>query len=199
MKAQIIERSAIHNSNAWLKSYYLTRFAFSAVWVALAFTVGKSSAGIAAVMLILYPTWDALANWLDAKKNGGLRSNVSQTFNLVVSVLAAASIAYSLTIGMKQVLFVFGAWALLAGIAQLATGIRRWKTYGAQCVMILSGGQSALVSVHFFQKATAVPVPGIEAVAPYAALGAFYFLLSGIWLLVSDARRRSKAAVVSMS
>jgi uncharacterized membrane protein HdeD (DUF308 family) len=91
---------------------------------------------------------------------------------------------------MKQVLFVFGAWALFAGIAQLVTGVRRWKAYGAQWAMILSGGQSALVSFLFFQKAAIVPVPGIEAVAPYAALGAFYFLLSGLLLLISDLRRQ---------
>lgn len=34
-------------------------------------------------------------------------------------------------------------------------------------------------------------MPGIADVAPYAAFGAFYFLVSAIWLTVADARRRS--------
>jgi len=186
---QTAVKPAAEAMNAWLKTYYLTRFAFSAIWVALAFTVGKSSPGIAAFMLVLYPAWDAFANWADAPRNGGLRTNYSQAFNVAVSVITAVAIAIALTVGMKQVLLVFGAWALFAGLAQLVTGLRRWKTYGAQWAMILSGGQSALVSFLFFTKATMVPAPGIEAVAPYAALGAFYFLLSAIWLVVLANRK----------
>jgi hypothetical protein len=62
--------------------------------------------------------------------------------------------------------------------------------------MILSGGQSALVAIHFFQQSSAISVPGIEVIAPYAALGAFYFLLSGVWLAVGNARRNLRSAEV---
>jgi hypothetical protein len=34
----------------------------------------------------------------------------------------------------------------------------------------------------------------ITNVAPYAAFGAFYFLVSAVWLTVSDARRKSAQA-----
>jgi hypothetical protein len=54
---------------------------------------------------------------------------------------------------------------------------------------LIAIGQSALVAAFFFKQALAVPTPGIDAIAPYAALGACYFLLSGIWLVVRDARR----------
>ncbi len=192
MKVQTVDSRAVQNSSGWLKRYYLVRFAFSAAWVALAFTIAKNSPGIAAAMLVIYPTWDAVANFVDAQQNGGLRSNFSQIFNFVASLLTAAGIAYALTIGMKPVLMVFGVWAFLAGVSQLVTGVRRWKTYGAQWAMILSGGQSALVAGFFFKNAATVPTPGIEVIAPYAALGAFYFLVSGIWLVVSDARRSSR-------
>lgn len=56
--------------------------------------------------------------------------------------------------------------------------------------MILSGAQSALAGAFFVKQATAATVPGIAVVAPYAAFGAFYFLLSALWLTVSDMRRR---------
>jgi uncharacterized membrane protein HdeD (DUF308 family) len=183
-------------SSAWLRNYYLVRFLFSAVWVVVAFTVARASPAIAAVMLVIYPAWDAAANYQDATTNGGLLSNRSQAFNALFSASAAIAVAYALSIGMKPVLIVFGIWAFLAGVAQLVTGVRRWKTYGAQWVMILSGGQSALVAIHFYQQSSATPVPGIEAIAPYAALGAFYFLLSSVWLAVGNARRNLRSAEV---
>ncbi|KLU27843.1 membrane protein [Caballeronia mineralivorans PML1(12)] len=180
--------------SAWLKTYYFVRAAVSILWIALAVLVGKTSVPIAAILIILYPVWDAFANFVDARKNGGIKANFSQAFNCAVSLITAACIAYALGIGMKPVLFVFGVWAILAGAFQLVTGVRRWKSYGAQWVMILSGGQSVLVGGHFFKNAVALPPPGIEAIVPYAALGAFYFLLSAIWLTVKDARKRSAHA-----
>jgi hypothetical protein len=146
---------------------------------------------IAAILIILYPVWDAFANFVDARKNGGIKANLSQAFNCAISLITAACIAYAVGIGMKPVLFIFGVWAILAGALQLLTGVRRWKIYGAQWVMILGGGQSVLVGGFFFKNAIGLPPAGIEAIVPYAALGAFYFLLSAIWLTVKDARRRS--------
>jgi uncharacterized membrane protein HdeD (DUF308 family) len=177
--------------SAWLKHYYFIRAAVSILWIALAVLVGKTDVSIAAILIILYPLWDALANFLDARKNGGFKLSSSQAVNCAISLITAACIAYALGIGMKPVLYVFGVWAILAGAFQLITGVRRWKSYGAQWVMILSGGQSVLVGGLFFKQAVVVPPPGIEAIVPYAALGAFYFLLSAIWLTVKDARKRS--------
>jgi uncharacterized membrane protein HdeD (DUF308 family) len=194
MQSRNPENHMAEPDTGWLKTYYFLRAGVSIGWIALAVLIGRTAPPIGAVLLVLYPAWDAIANFLDAQKNGGLRSNPSQALNLVISVVMAVAIAYALGIGMKPVLIIYGAWAFLAGVFQLVTGVRRWKTYGAQWVMILSGGQSALVSVHFFQKALAVPPPGIEAVVPYASLGAFYFLLSAIWLTVKAARKRSVAA-----
>ncbi|MDF1897908.1 DUF308 domain-containing protein, partial [Mycolicibacterium smegmatis] len=64
---------------------------------------------------------------------------------------------------------------------------------GAQWAMILSGAQSALVGVTFLKQANAPEVPGIADIAPYAAFGALYFLISAVWLLVAEARRRLPA------
>jgi uncharacterized membrane protein HdeD (DUF308 family) len=90
---------------------------------------------------------------------------------------------------MNAVLIVFGVWAGFSGILQLATAVGRWRTTGAQWAMILSGAQSALASVFMIKMAQGAEPVGIASVAPYAAFGAFYFLVSTISLVVSDARR----------
>lgn len=179
---------------AWLKTYYYLRFAVSAIWVALAFGVAKTMPPLAAVMLVAYPAWDALANYLDASRSGGLVQNKSQMLNFVVSVVTAVAVAATLPHGMHTVLQIFGVWAVLSGLFQLLTGVRRWKSYGAQWAMILSGAQSGLAGVHMLSKAAGAAPVGIADIAPYAAFGAFYFLISAVSLTVSTARRRSKAA-----
>lgn len=177
----------------WLKTYYYLRFAVSAIWVALAFTVAKAVPPLAAVMLVAYPAWDALANYLDAGRSGGLARNRSQMLNLVVSVVTAVTVAATLSHGMHAVLQIFGVWAVLSGLFQLLTGVRRWKAYGAQWAMILSGAQSGLAGAHMLSKAAGAAPVSIADIAPYAAFGAFYFLISAVSLTVSNVRRRSKA------
>lgn len=179
--------------NQWLKPYYYWRAAFSVVWVAAAFTVGKSIPVLAALLLLVYPAWDAAANFVDAQRNGGLKRNGTQTLNMIVSGVTAAAVAIALRMSMNAVLGVFGVWAVLAGAFQLATGARRWTTYGAQWAMILSGAQSMLAGVFFVKQAGGATAPSIADIAPYAAFGAFYFLLSALWLTVSDLRRRKAA------
>lgn len=176
--------------NTWLKSYYFTRAIVSVIWVAAALTVGKSIPMVGAALLLAYPAWDAAANFTDAQRNGGLRQNPTQALNLAVSGMTTFAVAIALGMSMNAVLAVFGIWAALSGLLQLATAIRRWKSYGAQWAMILSGAQSTLAGVFFVKQASAPGAPGITDIAPYAAFGAFYFLVSAIWLTVSDRRRR---------
>jgi uncharacterized membrane protein HdeD (DUF308 family) len=130
---------------------------------------------------------DAAANVVDAQRNGSLRQNPSQSLNAIVSAATTAAVAIAFGSSMFAVLGVFGVWASLSGLLQLATAIRRWRTIGAQWAMALSGAQSAVVGVAFVVKANWAVAPGI---APYAALGAFYFLVSALWLVVSHRRRR---------
>ena len=189
MTEQLLEERK-SDGRSWLTSYYSARAAFSIVWVVLAFTIATGAPVLAGALLILYPAWDALANVVDAQRNGGLRRNLTQSLNAIVSIVTTAAVAASLGMSMFAVLGVFGVWATLSGIFQLATGIRRWKTLGAQWAMVLSGAQSAVVGVTFLAKANGSAVPTIADVAPYAAFGAFYFLLSATWLVVSDRRSR---------
>ena len=91
------------------------------------------------------------------------------------------------------VLAVFGVWAILSGLLQLYTGVRRWRSYGAQWAMILSGAQSALAGGFMIGKSLGSMPPSILDIAPYAAFGAFYFLVSAIWLTVSAYRQKASA------
>ena len=186
--------SALADQAQWLRLYYFARAGFSVAWVVAAFAVGQSSAPIAAVLLIAYPAWDAAANWLDALRSGGLSQNRTQALNVLVSLATTVAVILALQVSMNWVLGVFGAWAILSGLLQLGTAIRRWRRFGAQWAMALSGGQSALAGGFFIAQAAMPAVPSITNVAGYAAVGALYFLVSAIWLTVSAWRRGARRA-----
>lgn len=170
---------------ASLRNHYALRAGVGALWVAAAFTVGLREPAVAGALLVLYPAWDALANALDARANGGFGANRSQALNTVVSGLVAVAVAVALTISQGLVLGLFGAWAIGAGLLQLATAVRRWKVYGAQWAMALSGAQSAVAGgVFIFMSVGPMARPAIAVVAGYAAFGVFYFLVSAILLTV---------------
>lgn len=181
--------------NQWLASYYFSRAVVSFTWVGAALSLGVAVSGIAAVLLIFYPAWDAAANLLDAHRNRRLKRNASQVINVVVSAITTIAIAIALDSSMNAVLGVFGTWAVMAGLLQLATAARRWKIYGAQWIMILSGAQSALAGGFFIKQANSAGLHGIAEIAPYVAFGAFYFLISALWLVVVEARRRKVRAM----
>jgi uncharacterized membrane protein HdeD (DUF308 family) len=174
----------------WLKKYYFVRAAFSIVWVAAALSVAQHAAGLAAVLLVCYPAWDALANMVDGMRSGGLAANRTQAINVAVSLVVAVAAGIALP-DMNSVLAVFGAWAILAGLLQLGTALRRWKAYGAQWAMVLSGAQSALAGAVFIFQARTPAVPSIATVAGYAGFGAFYFLVSALSLSARALRRKS--------
>lgn len=177
---------------SWLRTLYATRAGFSILWVALAFTVGQASWPIAAALLVIYPAWDALANAVDARRSGGLmhRANTTQLVNVGVSALTTAAMAVAVGRGMPAVFTVWGTWAVLSGLLQLGTALRRWKHAGAQWAMVLSGAQSALAGA-FFVKQASGPSPMLQNLAGYAAVGAIYFLISA-GVLVWRARRAAR-------
>lgn len=192
---QTIEASApaaVRSGSAWLRNYYLARAVVAALWVGAAFTIGTAMAGVATLLLVAYPAWDAAANAADARANGGFARNRTQAFNVVVSAVTAVAVLAAIG-NMHVVLGIFAAWAILAGLLQLATGARRWKAYGAQWAMVLSGAQSALAGGFFVSRALGDATPGIADIAPYAAFGAFYFLVSAIWLTLRGVRASQAA------
>lgn len=175
---------------AWLRKLYFIRAAFSFAWVALAFTVAKGSPVVASGLLIVYPAWDALANLLDARMTGGAKANPTQVLNAWISALVTAAVAASLVLGLQVILAILGAWAIVAGLLQLATAIRRRKADGGQWVMMLSGAQSALAGGFFVaQQGSAAPV--VQTFGGYAAVGAAYFLISALVILFRQSRAKA--------
>lgn len=173
----------------WLQRYYFTRAAFNFAWLAVAVTLAASSPALGAALLFAYPLWDALGNLADARRSGGLGRNRTQALNVGVSLLVALGVAIALP-DMHRVLAVFGVWAILSGLLQLATGLRRWKAYGAQWAMILSGAQSALAGGFFIYQAQLPLTPTVGTVAGYAGFGGFYFLVSAIMLTIRARRQK---------
>jgi uncharacterized membrane protein HdeD (DUF308 family) len=115
-----------------LKRYYFLRAGVSVAWIVAAVAVGTHSPLAAGVLLVAYPAWDALANALDARANGGLRANAPQALNLAVSLLVALAVLFALQADPRRVLTVFGIWAGFAGLLQLVAGVRRWRSVGGQ-------------------------------------------------------------------
>jgi len=177
-----------HGADRWLTRYYLVRAAFNVAWVAAAFLTPDAAPALA-VLFLIYPAWDAAANVVDAQRSGGLRSNPTQAINAAVSVLTTGAVAVALTTSMNAVLGVFGVWAAGSGLLQLATGLRRRRSAGGQWAMLLSGAQSTAAGVMFVIASSASEVPDATVVAPYAAFGAFYFLVAAVWLAIGAARR----------
>lgn len=179
------------DTDAWLTRYYFTRAVFSLAWVGAAVSLAHSGGAVVAALLLIYPAWDAGANIVDAQRHGGFRRNPTQTFNAAVSVVTTLSVAVALSTGMNAVLGVFGVWAALSGLLQLATGARRWRTHGGQWPMIVSGIQSTAAGIMFLLQATGPGTPQITDIAPYAGFGAFYFLIAAVWLTVRTVRARA--------
>jgi hypothetical protein len=181
-------------SQYWLKKYYYLRAAFSLIWVAAAIIVGQHASYIGALLLIIYPAWDALANYIDATQSGGFGKNRMQTANILISALTTLAVIFATRESMNAVIAVFGAWAILSGLLQSGAAVLRWKHNNAQWSMALSGAQSALAGAFFIFQAQGVVPPSIINIAGYAAFGAFYFLISALSLSVIIRRNRQVSA-----
>lgn len=167
-----------------LKRYYFLRAGVSVAWILAAVSLGAVSPIAGAVLLVAYPAWDALANALDARSNGGFRANPPQTFNVAVSVAVALAVVFAFQADPRRVLTVFGVWAAFSGLLQLVAGVRRWRSVGGQWPMVLSGAQSVLAGGFMIAQSLHAGghAPAPAQIAPYAGFGAFYFLVAGIAL-----------------
>lgn len=177
----------------WLKHYYFIRAAFSIAWVIAALTIARHSPAASALLLVGYPVWDALANFVDGQRGGGLAKNLTQLLNVIASLAVAVALVRALP-EMHEVLAVFGAWAILSGLLQLGTAARRWKSSRGQWAMMLSGAQSAAAGAVFISQAHLPAMPTINTVAGYAGFGALYFLVAALLLSYNHRRLRATAS-----
>ena len=134
---------------------------------------------VGAVLLVAYPQWDCLANYVDAVRSGGIRTNPTQVLNAAVNAVATLAVALALSPDVHHAIGVIGVWAVLTGVLQLSTGVRRWRSAAAQWPQILSGVQSCLGGIYFVTRAIA-PATSVSAadIVPYAGFGALYFAIS---------------------
>ena len=168
---------------SFLQRFYFLRAVVAFAWVGVVVVLSRLQvpAAVTGALLVLYPTWDAAANLLDARRSGGLQANPGQRLNVVVSLATALTLAVALAVGGNAGgVLIFGIWALLAGLLQLFVGIRR-RQLGGQVFMMISGGQSALAGVVMIIQAFG-KAPTIAQLAPYAAFGGLYFLLAALRL-----------------
>jgi uncharacterized membrane protein HdeD (DUF308 family) len=176
-----------------LRTLYFVRTGFSVIWVALVFlfastiTTAAPPSAIAVLLLAIYPLWDAVATFLDARATPSSSSHLAQYLNIIVGLIAAFGIFIAVGGGLTPMLIVFGAWASVSGAVQLTLALQRRKPIGGQWPMIISGGLSVLAGISFIATASA-PRTSLTTIAGYSAFGAFWYLLGAI-LLIRAARR----------
>jgi uncharacterized membrane protein HdeD (DUF308 family) len=178
-----------------LRSLHLIRAAVSLVWVALLVATSASlespdePSTAAALLLIGYPLWDALATLLGGRLTGTALDRIG-TANVAIGLVATIAMAVAVLDTVGSSLLVFGLWALVSGALQLAVAVRRRRAVGAQWPMIISGGLSVLAGASI-ALSSGTDTSSLSTVAGYSAFGAFWFLVSAVLI---SARRRSTSA-----
>ncbi|GAB3745512.1 membrane protein [Amycolatopsis oliviviridis] len=163
-----------------LRRLYFVRFGFALVWAGLLFTSASKLGPVSVALLVLYPLFDVAAALVDLRSSQGAKPPLGLYVNIAISGIAGIGLAVAVTSGIPAVLRVWGAWAIVSGLVQLAVGIGRRKM-GGQGAMIASGAISAVAGTTFVLQA-AQPGASLVNLAGYAALGGLFFLVSAIRL-----------------
>lgn len=168
-------------TTAVLQRLYFVRFGFALVWAALLFATASGIGALSATLLVLYPLFDVAAAVVDARSSGAAgATRHGLHVNTALSALAALGLAVALGSGVPGVLRVWGVWAVVAGLVQLAVALRR-RALGGQWAMIASGSVSVLAGVMFVRMAASGGA-SLANVAGYALLGGVFFLVSALRL-----------------
>src|SRR5882762_11042620 len=143
----VIEQLPTHS----LRNLYFTRTVVQLLWAGIVIATAATNPALAAGLLILYPLWDVACTVYDLRSSTRSSSGppTAQYVNAALGTLAAIGISLTAFKSPQQAVVIFGAWAFVAGLAQLAVGISRRKQMGGQWAMILSGLQSAAAGVAF--------------------------------------------------
>ncbi|KOX19438.1 membrane protein [Saccharothrix sp. NRRL B-16348] len=171
-----------------LRNLYYVRFGFAIVWTGLLALTASTLTPVSVALLVVYPLFDVAAALVDLRSSGATRSRAPLYVNMALSLLTAAGVAVAATSGIPDVLRVWGAWAITAGIVQLIVAVLRHRL-GGQWAMILSGGLSAVAGASFVLQAGGASA-SLTNVAGYAAVGGVFFLISAIRLHLRAAKAR---------
>ncbi|ALG08302.1 hypothetical protein [Kibdelosporangium phytohabitans] len=169
-----------------LRRLYLVRFGFALLW-AVALVLTASSIGpVSATLLVIYPLFDVGSAVVDARSPGASRPDPGLYANIGISLVAAVGLVFAVTSAIPEVLRVWGAWAVLAGLVQLVVALRR-RDLGGQWAMIASGAISTIAGTSFLLQA-ADPHASLTNLAGYALLGGIFFLVSALRLAPNASR-----------
>lgn len=169
---------------------FVVRGVVAIVWAAVFAAVSDSLTTGVGVLLVLYPLIDVVASGIDAGSQHGSARQLLLA-NAAVSGVVAVGLGVAATGSHEDVFAVFGAWALVSGLAQFVVARRRSARLGKQWPMLLAGIGSIIFGVVFIVAATRNNPP-LEMLAIYAATGGADFLIQA-WLL---ARRRRRPQAV---
>lgn len=163
-----------------LRHVHLARAAFALTWAAVFAATDAGLGALATTLLVLYPAVDAAVGVLDLRSNRarGERAGAAVA-TVVLSGLAAVGLAVAAADDVIAVLRVWGAWAVVSGIAQLVGALQRRGLRG-QRFLVASGGLSVLAGASFVLSAGGAT--GLTGLAGYAALGGVFFLVSALRL-----------------
>jgi hypothetical protein len=163
-----------------LRDLYVARFGFASVWAVLVALTGSSLNPASVALLLVYPLVDALAAVIDLRSANGTRPSAALYVNIAVSLITSLGLAVAVSSGIPDVLRVWGAWAITAGLVQLGVAVQRYRL-GGQGALILSGGISALAGTSFILQA-GTSSRSLTTLAAYATLGGIFFLTAAIRL-----------------
>jgi uncharacterized membrane protein HdeD (DUF308 family) len=170
---------------------YLARGLLAVLWAVLFSRAHESLDAQAIALLIAYPLIDAVSSLVDYRASATRADRRVIAFNGVLSTAAAIALGAAALHGVAPVLAVFGAWAVLAGAAQLLLSLeRRGADLGRQWPMLVAGGLSFLVGFVYVVQATGAK-PMLDMLPVYATGGGVFFILQAC-LLGWRARRRQR-------
>lgn len=172
-----------------MRNLYFVRAAFALVW-ALGLISLITRPALVIFLLILYPAFDAGSSLYDAYVNRASNNTLAQKTNVAISLLTVIAVLVVSSMGVPVILRVFGVWAILTGVIELVTAIRRWKELSGQAVLVFGGAVSILAGISFIVLAGR-PTSGLSSLAGYALMGCWQFLFSAL-RLIKQARQNTQ-------
>jgi len=186
--------ASVHAANrSSLLRLYLARGLLAVVWAAAFAKAHDPFDALAIVLLVAYPLIDAASSLIDYRAMPRDAERRITAFNAALSGFAAIAMGVAGCFGVAAALAVFGAWAVIAGAAQLLLGMRRrGRELGGQWPMLAAGGLSFLVGVSYVVRAFG-DRPSLAVLAVYATGGGVFFIVQA-GLLAWRSRQRRHAA-----
>ncbi|MEV6603201.1 DUF308 domain-containing protein [Kutzneria sp. NPDC051319] len=159
-----------------LRRIYLVRGLVALVWSGAFALLHTPLTGLVVALLVIYPLIDVVATLLDVR--AGTPGRTLQVFNTVLSGLAAVGLGVAAAAGgVGPVLFVFGLWAIVSGLAQLVVALRRRSPeLGRQWPLLIAGTLSVIAGGSYIPVALG-DSPSLVALIMYTAAGGTFFVV----------------------